>query len=173
MIRIYITQRKNNLFFNVLNENNIKVYYNSIGIEVKGKHLKTKTSKNLSSSLIEVLVNNLLKFTLLYIKLDSRTYFIINGSIFKFFSIKKKRYLINYFKKIRKKSLKIFFNYLIENKCLVKKIYIFIYLDILDNYEFFLTSLLENINKFNLKFDKIFFLNKFSHGSCKFKKNYY
>ena len=162
MIRLFINQRNNNLFFNVLDENNVKVYYNSIGLEVDG-------SKSLSSSLINVLIYKLLKFTVLHIKLDGSNYFFFKGRIFRFFLLKEKKFLRNDLFKNKKSYI----NYLKNNKFLVRKVYIFIYLDILNNYEFFLNSLLENINKFNFKFDKIFFLNKFSHGNYKFKKSYY
>ena len=162
MIRLFINQRNNNLFFNVLDENNIKVYYNSIGLEVDG-------SKSLSSSLINILIYKLLKFTVLHIKLDGLNYFFFKDNIFRFFLLKEKKFLRNDLFKNKKSYI----NYLKNNKFLAKKLYIFIYLDILNNYEFFLNSLLENINKFNFKFDKIFFLNKFSHGNYKFKKSYY
>ena len=162
MIRLYINQRNNNLFFNVLDENNIKVYYNSVGLEVEG-------SKSLSSSLIDVMIYKLLKFTLLHIKLDGRNYFFFKDKIYRFFILKNKSFLRNDLFKNKNNYI----NYLKNNEFLVKKINIFIYLDILNNYDFFLNSLLENINKFNFKFDKIFFLNKFSHGNYKFKKSYY
>ena len=162
MIRLFINQRNNNLFFNVLDENNVKVYYNSIGLEVDG-------SKSLSSSLINILIYKLLKFTVLHIKLDGLNYFFFKDNIFRFFLLKEKKFLRNDLFKHKKSYI----NYLKNNKFLVRKVYIFIYLDILNNYEFFLNSLLENINKFNFKFDKIFFLNKFSHGNYKFKKSYY
>ena len=158
---MYINQRKNNLFFNVLDENNRKVYYNSIGLEIG------KGSKSISSSLIDVLIYNFLKFTFLHIKLDGKTYFFFKGNIYKIFLKKKKKFLKNNISLKKKKFI------LKRKNFLLKKIYIFIYLNILNNYDFFLSSLLENINKFNLRFNKIFFLNNISHGNYKFKKSYY
>ena len=160
-IRIFINQRKNNLFFNVLNENNIKVYYNSVGLEIG------KGSKSLSSSLIDILVYKLLKFTILYINLDSKYYFFFKGFIYKIFLKKKKKFLLNNISLKNKKFI------LKKKNFILKKIYIFIYLNVLNSYDFFLSSLLENINKFNLRFDKIFFLNNISHGNYKYKKSYY
>lgn len=134
MIRIFINQKKNNLFFNIFNGKRSKIFYNSIGLEgyVGGK--------NISYSKIEFLI---------FVMIDYLNYFLKK----KFFISNKNIYLFKNGKKI--------------------KIKIFIFLNILNNFNYFLTPIIENFNYIKINYYKIIFLNKFPHGGCNFKKSKY
>ena len=95
MFRVYINQKKNNLFFNIFNENNKNIFYNSIGIEFD-------SGKSISFFLIEFLIDQMFFYLLKNFK---KNYFFYNGFIYKKFKNKKIKKIFIFF------ILKIFYNY--------------------------------------------------------------
>lgn len=131
MFKIYINQKKNNLFFNIF-YNDVNIFYNSIGKE-------GFLTKGVSSPLIEFFINKMFIFL--------------------------NKFLIN---KILKKKFYNFKNtiYNLDKK----KIFFLFYIDIVNNFDNFLTAILSNFNKLFFKFDRIEFNNNCRHGGCKYKK---
>ena len=72
MVRVFLNQKRNNLFFSIFNERNDKIFYNSIGLE-------GFESKSISFSLVEFLVNKMVNFL--------KNYFLINKQ-YKFSCVK-------------------------------------------------------------------------------------
>ena len=126
MLKIYLNQKKNNIFFNIKNHKKNNIFYNSIGLE-------DFKSKKLSFPVIDFLINKMFFFLNNYIK---KNYFIFNKKI-----------------------------YLRE-----KKIFIFIYIDVVGNFSDFIISIINNFYSNLFKFNRIIFLNNNKHGGCKFKK---
>lgn len=145
MINIYINQKRNNLFFNIFNEKKKKIYYSSIGLEF--------SNTNISSPLIDYFIHKMfLRFNYLLKK--------------NYYSLKWLR------KKVYGGDYKLYFliNYDTEKHTLLKKrIFIFLYLNILNNFDYFTKSLNKNLIEFKIQFTKIIFLNKFSHSGNNFK----
>lgn len=137
MVRIFVNQKKNNIFFSIFNEKNLKIFYNSIGFE-------GFESKSVSFSLIEFLINKMVSFL--------KDYFFNN-----------KKYLCIFFKN----RLIIFSKLSCKS---IKRILFFVFLDVLNSFKDFITIFIDIFIKFNIKLDKICFLNKISHGGSKFIK---
>ena len=101
MIRIYINQKKNNLFLNIF-YNNKNIYYNSIGKE-------GFLSKKISSPMIEFFINKMFNFLNSYIalKLSKRKFYKYKYNLL---TLNKKKILIYLFLNI----LNSFDNYFIS-----------------------------------------------------------
>ena len=137
MVRIFVNQKKNNIFFNIFNEKNYKIFYNSIGLE-------GFESKSVSFSLIEFLINKMINFLKNYF-FDNKKYLYI--------IIKGRLFICSKF-----------------NGKGIKRILFFVFLDILNHFKDFLKIFVDMFIKFNIKLDRICFLNKVSHGGSKFIK---